>query len=43
MEMHGIFHPHLQEKWVVREYNSCGLDYNLSPFGSYEVNIFMGS
>ena len=36
MEMHWIFHPHFQQKWVVREYNSCGLKYY---FCSYKVNI----
>ena len=27
MEMHGNFQPHFQQKWVVTEYNSCGLEY----------------
>ena len=39
MEMHENFYPHLQHKWVVREYNSCGLEYHLC---SYKVNIFIG-
>ena len=26
MESHGIFQPHLQQKGLVREYNSCGLN-----------------
>ena len=40
MEIHGNFHPHFQQKWVVRKYHSCGLEYYLSP---YKVNIFMGA
>ena len=36
MEMHQNFHPHLQKKWVVRKYNSCGSEYYLC---SYKVNI----
>ena len=43
MEMHGKFHPHLLWEWVVREYSSCGLEYYLSPYSSYKVNIFMGA
>ena len=35
MEMHGNFHPHLQQEWVVREYNSHGMEYFL---GLNEVN-----
>ena len=35
MESHGIFQPHLQQKGLVREYNSCGLEYFL---GLNEVN-----
>ena len=42
MEMHGNFHPHLQWKWVVREYYSHGLEYCLSPYSAYKVNIFIG-
>ena len=32
MELHGNFQPHLQQKWLVREYNSCGLEYILGPY-----------
>ena len=32
MEPHGNFQPHLQQKWLVREYNSCGLEYFLDPY-----------
>ena len=42
MEMHGNFHPHLEQKWVVREYYSHGLEYYLSPYSAYKVNIFIG-
>ena len=42
MEMHGNFHPHLQQKWVLREYCSHGLEYYLSPYSIYKVNIFIG-
>ena len=42
LEMQGNFHPHLQQKWVVREYYSHGLEYYLSPYSPYKVNIFMG-
>ena len=39
MEIHGIFHPHLQQMWVGREcYSHCS-EYYLSP---YKVNILMG-
>ena len=31
MEMHGNFHPHSPQGWVVREYNSHGLEYFLGP------------
>ena len=41
MEMKGNFHPHLQKKWVVREYNFCDLEYYLSPYSVYKVNIFI--
>ena len=27
LEIHGNFHPHFQQKWLVREYYSCGLEY----------------
>ena len=40
MEIHGHFHPHFQQKWVVREYHSCAFEYYLSP---YKVNIFKGA
>ena len=36
MEMRENFHPHFQKQWVVREYNSCGLEYYLY---SYKVSI----
>ena len=36
MEMHGNFYPHFQWMWVVREYNSCGLQYYLY---SYKMSI----
>ena len=32
MESNGIFQPHLQQKGLVREYNSCGLEYFLGPY-----------
>ena len=32
MESKGIFQPHLQQKGLVREYNSCGLEYFLGPY-----------
>ena len=32
MEMHGNFHPHLQQKGVVREYYSHGLEYYLYSY-----------
>ena len=32
MEMHGNVHPHSQQKWVVREYNSYGLEYYLCSY-----------
>ena len=31
MEMHGNFHPPSPQKWLVREYNSHGLEYFLGP------------
>ena len=31
MEMHGNFHPHSPQEWVVREYNSHGLQHFLGP------------
>ena len=40
MEMHGIFIPHLPQEWVVREYNSHGLEYFLGP---NEVNKWVFS
>ena len=42
MEMEGNFHPHLQQRWVVREYNSYDLECYLSIYSVYKVNIFMG-
>ena len=41
MEMHGNFHPPLQQKWVVREYYSHVLEYYLSPYSACKVNIFI--
>ena len=32
MELHGHFHPHLQQKCVVREYYSHGLEYYLYSY-----------
>ena len=32
MESDGIFQLHLQQKGLVREYNSCGLEYFLGPY-----------
>ena len=32
MESHGNLQPHLQQKWLVREYNSCGLENFLGPY-----------
>ena len=32
MELHGNFQPHLQQKWLVREYIFCGLEYFLGPY-----------
>ena len=40
MEMHGNFDPHLQQKWVVREYYSHGLEYYLY---SYKGSIPQGA
>ena len=38
MESHGNFQPHLQQKWLVREFNSCGLEY----FWAHISEQFMG-
>ena len=32
MESNGNFQPHLQQKWLEREYNSHGLEYFLGPY-----------
>ena len=32
MESLGHFQSHLQQKWLVREYNFCGLEYFLGPY-----------
>ena len=32
MELQGNFQPHLQQKWLMREYNSCGFEYFLGPY-----------
>ena len=32
MESHGNFQTTLTAKWLVREYNSCGLEYFLGPY-----------
>ena len=42
MEMHGNFQPHLLQKQVMREYFLHGLEYYLSPYSAYKVNIFIG-
>ena len=39
MESHRNFQPHLQQKCLVREYNSCGLEY----FGVHISEQFMGA
>ena len=31
MESNGIFQPHLQQKGLVMEYYSCGLEYFMGP------------
>ena len=32
IESHGNFQPHIQQKWLLREYNSCDLEYFLGPY-----------